>query len=120
MSDENKIKIIKPIIIPGLLYGGEIWEMDNARIERLQDTLNRRVRRAVEAPRYLPNQNLHEELKIKKLTDMIKERRKKMLENMEANTNNRIRRTTEIIYIVYNRCRGHKQSYKKNAKNIRW
>ncbi|KAL3267337.1 hypothetical protein HHI36_011468 [Cryptolaemus montrouzieri] len=89
---ENKMKIIKTIIIPSITYAGEIWHTTTQthRKRTLQETLNKIVRTATGGPWYISNQQIREEVGIQTLQELITRKTEKFLTNIEEHQNEEI------------------------------
>lgn len=77
LSIDNKLKLIKTMLIPIATYAGEMWHQATENQKNLvQSKINRTIRFAVGTPRYITNQKLQEELHIETLDEIIYRRTK--------------------------------------------
>jgi hypothetical protein len=85
---ENKILVYKVAIKPIWTYGIELWgcasKMNTDIIQRLQSKI---LRAMTNAPWYVSNDTLHNDLGIPIITDVIKERSNKHHNRLETHTN---------------------------------
>lgn len=59
LSIRNKLKIIKMVIIPAATYAGEAWhQTDKTRKKQIQGIINKIIRSACCAPKYITNERL--------------------------------------------------------------
>lgn len=97
LSLENKILLYKTIITPIWTYGIEIWgcasKSNIAIIQRCQSKILRMI---ANAPWYVTNQTLHEDLKIPSVQDVIKTRSSKYQSKLEVHTNILLQPLTQV------------------------
>lgn len=94
LNIENKIRIIKTIIIPAITYAGEIWhQASDAQKNAVQRKINVLIRMAVGAPYYISNEQLYKETGIEPLAATIERRTYNTITKMEAHENITIRQT---------------------------
>lgn len=95
MSIENKLKIVKAVVIPTITYGGEIWSLaKETDRNKLQTEINTVLRWIVDAPWYISNEQLRNELKIETLDNIIHKRRENLIAVMEVHKNSLIQDVT--------------------------
>lgn len=97
LATENKILLIKMIILPMITYGAQIWNRATESTKRpLQAMINKLTRWALDAPWYISNEQIRNETNMKTLSEIIEERTEKMIEKMEQHENEEVRRPTKI------------------------
>lgn len=75
MSTENKLTIIRAIMIPKITYGSEAWAIANPKSKQaLQVEINKTARIIINAPWYITNEQIRKELKIETLEEIIHKR----------------------------------------------
>jgi hypothetical protein len=92
LSLENKITIYQAIIKPVWTYGVELWgcsKSSNTKI--LQTFQSKTLRKVANAPWYIPNVTLHNDLRIPYVTEVIKTYAKNH-KNRTAQNNNQLMR----------------------------
>lgn len=88
MSLENKILIYKAIIIPVWTYGIELWGCaSKSNINIIQRAQSKTLRAMTDAPWYVTNQMLHQDLQIPTVQELVKERSNKHHQRLELHTN---------------------------------
>lgn len=103
LSVENKIKIYKQVLRPVWTYGIQIWGCAmKTNVQMIQTFQNKVLRGIVNAPWYVRNNDLHRDLRIELVSEVIKkyavkhDQRLQTHVNYEMNTvvnvNNNIRR----------------------------
>lgn len=98
MSLENKLRLVKSVFIPSLLYGCEAWVIANPNQKiKIERKVNKMIRIATNAPWYISNQQIRKELGLEKLEDTIKKRCIKTLEKMEEHEDKLIKEITMAI-----------------------
>lgn len=92
---QNKTTIIKMVVIPVITYGSEAWAIaSTTRKNVLQRELNVLIRRAANAPWYITNEQIREELKMDTLENIIHKRRGNTKQKMKEHENITIRNAT--------------------------
>lgn len=72
LSLENKVKLYKCILKPVWTYGTQLWgTTSNSNIEILQRYQSKTLRCIVNAPWYVTNKQIHQDLKIPYIKDEI-------------------------------------------------
>lgn len=85
---ENKLLIYKTILKPIWSYGAELWGCaSKSNIDIIQRSHPKILRMITDAPWYVSNQTLHEDLKIPYIKDVIQEKSKKHHDKLETHTN---------------------------------
>lgn len=75
LAPENKILLYKTIIKPIWTYGIELWGCSSSsNVDILQRFQSKTLRAIIDAPWYVSNRTIHEDLKIPFIRDVIKER----------------------------------------------
>lgn len=85
---ENKLLLYKTIIKPIWVYGIELWGCaSKSNIAIIQRSQSKILRMITDAPWYVSNQTLHEDLKIPYVKDVIQEQSTKHHDKLENHTN---------------------------------
>lgn len=72
MSVSNKVLIYKQVLRPAITYACQIWgTAAKTHLKKLHTLQNRYLRTAVDADWYIPNADIHRDLKFPPLTDFI-------------------------------------------------
>lgn len=88
LSLENKLLLYKSIIKPIWVYGIEIWGCASiSNINIIQRSQSKILRMLVDAPWYVTNQTLHEDLNIPYVKDVIKDKSVKHHDKLVNHTN---------------------------------
>uniref|UniRef100_A0A6M2DDB3 Putative rna-directed dna polymerase from mobile element jockey n=1 Tax=Xenopsylla cheopis TaxID=163159 RepID=A0A6M2DDB3_XENCH len=88
LSLENKILLYKTIIIPIWTYGIELWGCaSKSNIQIIQRTQNKILRTITNAPWYIPNYMLHNDLNIQPIQDIIRSKSTNYCTKIESQTN---------------------------------
>jgi hypothetical protein len=74
-SLDSKLLLYKTIIKPIWIYGTELWGCaSKSHIAKMQRSQSKILRMITNAPRYVTNQSLHDDLKVPLIKDVIQER----------------------------------------------
>lgn len=96
LSTENKMRLIKTIIIPSITYGGEIWYLtDSSRKKKLQSSINKVTRTAIGAPWYMTNEQIRTEMELPTIEELINEKSKRLIHKMTTHENIEVNQTTQ-------------------------
>lgn len=88
LSLDNKILIYKTVIKPIWTYGIELWGCTSkSNIAIIQRSQSKTLRMIANAPWYVSNQTLHEDLQIPYVKEVIKEKSEKHHTKLEMHTN---------------------------------
>jgi hypothetical protein len=88
LSLENKILLYKTITKPIWAYGAEIWGCDSkSNILIIQRCQSKILRMIANAPWYVPNITLHEDLNVTLAKEVIKQRSTRYHNKMEGHVN---------------------------------
>ena len=72
LSLENKIRIYKTVLLPIICYCAPLWGLaSKSNIKKLQAFQNITLRVMTGAPTYVPNEQLHKELNLNAVKDLI-------------------------------------------------
>lgn len=94
---ENKIRLIKTMMIPVATYAGEIWfQCCDTQRNKIQGYLNKTVRAAANAPWFIRNAQLRRELEILTLEEILYQQTDKTIDSMTSHTNPLIRRAVDL------------------------
>lgn len=88
LTKDNKIKLVKSIIIPTATYAGEIWlqAADNTKL-KVQQKINKILRMATDSPFYITNRQIQNETGVAPLQQIIEIQTLRTLEKLQAHTN---------------------------------
>ncbi|PNF15239.1 hypothetical protein B7P43_G12671 [Cryptotermes secundus] len=98
LSLENKIIIYKTVIIPIWTYGIELWgcaSKSNTNI--IQRSQSKILRMLVDAPWYVSNETLHQDLKLKFVKEIILDRSRQYMSKIEAHENELLQPLRKLI-----------------------
>lgn len=96
LSLTNKLHILKVIIYPAVTYGAEVWGLHPSTQKlKLQSALNKIVRITANAPWYISNLQLREELQIPTIEEQATTIAKQITEKMKTHPNAGIREILE-------------------------
>lgn len=96
VSIENKIRIYTSVIRPTMTYGAPTWnQADERRKKKLQIVQNRTLRNAIDAPWFMTNEQIHNDLKIPPIEDVIQKIARRHFEKAAEHDNPTIRKQTE-------------------------
>jgi hypothetical protein len=88
LSLENKILLYKTIIKPIWTYGAEIWGCaSKSNISIVQKSQSKILRMIANAPRYVPNITVHEDLNVPLVKEVIKQRSTRYHSKIEGHVN---------------------------------
>lgn len=88
LSIENKLKLYKVILKPVWTYGIQLWgTSSNSNVEILQRYQSKTLRRIINAPWYVSNNQIHRDLKIPKIKDEINRFSSKYLTRLSNHSN---------------------------------
>jgi hypothetical protein len=88
MSLDSKILLYKTIIKPIWPYGIELWGCaSKSSISIMQRNQSKILRMITNAPWYVPNQTLHEDLNVPYITEVIQERSNKHHDKIKIHSN---------------------------------
>jgi len=88
LSLENKVPVYKVAIKPIWTYGIELWGCaSNTSIATLQRCQSKILRSMADAPRYVSNSTLHNDLGIQFIKDVLQERSTKHHDRLEVHLN---------------------------------
>jgi hypothetical protein len=88
LSLENKVLLYKAVIKPIWTYGVELWDCaSNSSIAILQRCQSKMLRSMTDAPWYVSNSTLHNDLGIPYIKDVIQERSSKHNDRLEVHPN---------------------------------
>lgn len=109
---ENKILIYKTVIIPIWTYGIELWGCaSKSNISVIQRAQSKILRAMVDAPWYVSNHMLHQDLRIPTVQEVIKERSQKHHQKIKTHTNSCLKPLTQE-----NNCRRLKRKWPEDLK----
>jgi hypothetical protein len=95
VTNDNKLLIYKQILRPVRQYGAQLWGCSKpSNINIIQIFQNKVLRGIVDAPWYIRNSDLHRDLNVESVTDVIK----KMAQNHERRLHNHP--NTEAIQLL--------------------
>lgn len=92
MSLDNKVRIIKAIIMPSVTYAGEIWHTRSNKKDKLQTAVNVITRRAMGAPWYITNEQIRRETGMETLEEKISRQASNTMDRMIEHSNTEINR----------------------------
>lgn len=73
-SIKNKLRLIKSILLPQMLYAVPVWgHASDTQIEKIQKVQNRVLRNALNAPCFVRNTQLHRDLKLLTIKEQFQE-----------------------------------------------
>lgn len=88
----NKLTLIKSIILPSMTYACEVYRIvDRNKLMKLQVFLNKVTRMALSAPWYVSNLQIRNDCKMKTIEEISKERTEKLKKTMLQHSNELIR-----------------------------
>ncbi|KAH8385844.1 hypothetical protein KR200_001937 [Drosophila serrata] len=88
VSIENKILLYKAILKPVWTYGIQLWgTASNSNIEILQRFQSKMLRKIVNAPFYVTNVNIHNDLNIPFVKDVIRKHSIAYVNKLQSHTN---------------------------------
>ncbi|GBM95735.1 RNA-directed DNA polymerase from mobile element jockey [Araneus ventricosus] len=88
---ENKILLFKQVLRPILTYAAQIWGLAAfTNLKKAQVLQNKSLRIIINAPWYIKNSVIHNDLKIQTVDDFIKELSRNFFKKLENNTNQTI------------------------------
>lgn len=74
LSLECALSVFKSVIRPSLTYACQIWNnIANTHLKKLQIIQNKYLRKAVQAPWFIPNKQIHRELNIPPINEYIQQ-----------------------------------------------
>jgi hypothetical protein len=87
-SLESKVLLYKAIIKPIWTYGLELWECaSKLHIDKMQRSQSKILRMIINAPWYVTNQTLHDDLKVAFIKDIIQRKRINHHDKLENDSN---------------------------------
>lgn len=94
LSLDNKIRLIKTILLPTALYASEIWAAQGTQthLTDLQSTINKYIRIAFNAPYYITNEQLRTEGHIQTIQELADKRRHNLITKLDEHKNENLRR----------------------------
>lgn len=93
---ENKIKLIKTMLTPIATYAGELWhQTSELQKNKIQSKINKIIRFAVNAPRYMTNETLQEELNVESFKTIIFRRTQGTIERTTSHDNPTVRKIVQ-------------------------
>lgn len=97
LSLENKVHLIKTILIPAATYAGEIWhQADTNHINSVQIKINKATRLAANAPRFMTNSRLFQELDLDTIETTVLRKTQNTIANIHSHTNPLIRNSLDL------------------------
>lgn len=106
LSIQTKLLIYKSIIVPIWSYGIEIWGTTcKSNVNIIQRLQNKILRTIVNARWYIPNDNLHKDLNVETVEQLMKRRSQSHLFRLQIHTNKEVQKLPE-----------HEQRYKRRLK----
>lgn len=88
LSLDNKLLLYKSIIMPIWKYGIQLWGSASAsNIDRIQRLQSKILRNIVNAPYYVRNINIHRDLQMKLVNDVIKENSANYINKLRSHPN---------------------------------
>ena len=98
LSLENKILIYKTVIIPIWTYGIELWGCaSKSNINIIQRSQSKILRMLVDAPWYVSNETLHQDLNLKFVKEIILDRSRQHMSKIETHENELLQPLREPI-----------------------
>lgn len=105
MNLTNKVFLYKAIIRPAMLYGCEIWGgAAKTHLKKLQVLQNKILRCITNAPWFMRNRQLHDDLQVEKIKIYIREKALKLYERAEAAENPEIKNLGDYDPNLIMRC----------------
>lgn len=88
LSLENKITLYKTMILPIILYGIEVYSTTTKQnLYQLQIVQNKTLRICTNAPWFVSNKQIHQDLEMKYIEEIAEERRQKFFKTAELHEN---------------------------------
>lgn len=97
LNRENKLALIKTIVIPTALYASELYVTQGRpyKVDTIQSSINRTIRHALDAPYYITNEQIRDETHIETLRELTNRRTKNLVTKMDQHTNTTVQQLTQ-------------------------
>lgn len=88
LSKENKLTLVKSILIPTVMYANELYQLAKPnQLYKIQILINKAIRMALKAPWYILNRQLRNETGIKTIEEISTKQTQNTKQKMEKHTN---------------------------------